>query len=213
MQCTESAAYAAYTRLKAGNEHYLTLSAGCGDVSWEIRARTAAFGQAPFAAVLTCSDSRVIPEAIFHAGIGELFVIRVAGNVVDRHVLGSIQYAVEHLGCPLVLVMGHTNCGAVDAAIRRHAGGYIRSIVDDIRDAIGDETDARQACLRNIRRSVTHIRRCLELPSGESTSVPLICGALYDLERGVVDFLDVSFPCFEDEEREETVCTSCANMV
>lgn len=213
MQYTESAAYAAYARLKAGNERYLTLSAGCGDVSREIRAHTAAFGQAPFAAVLTCSDSRVIPEAIFHVGIGELFVIRVAGNVVDRHVLGSIQYAVEHLGCPLVLVMGHTNCGAVDAAIRHHAGGYIRSIVDEIRDAIGDETDARQACLRNIQSSVAHIRQCLDLPSLESTSAPLICSALYDLESGAVDFLDVPFPCFGDGGREETVCTSCADMV
>ena len=100
-------------RMIEGNSRYLTSIHSAGDVSPAMRLKTASEGQSPYAIVICCSDSRVLPESIFSAGIGELFVIRVAGNVLDRHQLGSIEYAAEHLGCKLILVLGHTGCGAV----------------------------------------------------------------------------------------------------
>ena len=108
----------AINRLKEGNKKYLTEKTGSGDISPAVRLRTFQNGQQPYAIVIACSDSRVIPESIFCAGIGELFTIRLAGNVIDDHQLGSIEYAVEHLGTNLVVVLGHTGCGAVDARIR-----------------------------------------------------------------------------------------------
>lgn len=107
--------------------------------------RRFAKASARYAIVLACSDSRVIPEAIFSAGIGDLFVIRVAGNVVDKHQLGSIEYAEDHLGCNLVVVLGHTGCGAVDAAMHHEPYGTVKFITDEIADAIGDETDEAAA--------------------------------------------------------------------
>ena len=95
-------------RLAAGNLKYLNAESGNGDISRRVRLATWAKGQSPYAIIVTCSDSRVIPESIFSAGIGELFVIRLAGNVIDDQQLGSIEYAAGHLGCRLVVVLGHT---------------------------------------------------------------------------------------------------------
>ncbi len=113
-------------RLAAGNLKYLNAESGNGDISRRVRLSTWAKGQSPYAIIVTCSDSRVIPESIFSAGIGELFVIRLAGNIIDDHQLGSIEYAAGHLGCRLVVVLGHTHCGAVDAAIHHEPSGYIQ---------------------------------------------------------------------------------------
>ena len=118
----------AVERLLAGNQKYIDAKCGIGDISKEIRQRTSQHGQAPYAIIVTCSDSRVIPENIFSAGIGELFVIRLAGNVIDDHQLGSIEYAAGHLGCRLILVMGHTHCGAVEAAMNGNPKNYIKFI-------------------------------------------------------------------------------------
>ena len=107
----------ALERLRSGNALYLRSRTGSGDVSPEKRADTCENGQRPYAIIITCSDSRVIPESVFGAGIGDLFVIRVAGNVMDDHQLGSVEYAASHLGVKLIVVMGHNHCGAVDAAI------------------------------------------------------------------------------------------------
>ena len=126
-------------KLAAGNLKYLNAENGSGDISRRVRLSTWAKGQSPYAIIVTCSDSRVIPENIFSAGIGELFVIRLAGNVIDDHQLGSIEYAAGHLGCRLVVVLGHTHCGAVDAAIHHEPSGYIKFITDEIKKAIGDE--------------------------------------------------------------------------
>ena len=95
-------------RLIEGNMKYLSADTAFGDVSPAIRRDTAQNGQHPYAIVITCSDSRVIPESIFSASIGELFVVRVAGNVIDDHQLGSIEYAADHLGTKLIVVLGHT---------------------------------------------------------------------------------------------------------
>ncbi len=152
-----------------------------------LRARTARDGQQPYAVVICCSDSRVIPELIFHAGIGELFVIRVAGNVLDRHQLGSVEYAAGHLGCRLVVVLGHTNCGALGAALDGHAQGCVASIVDDIQAAIGDERDPLRACSRNVQHGVRRIRAAFRDAPGLADVQTL--GAIYDIESGAVTWL------------------------
>ncbi|MDE6585745.1 MAG: carbonic anhydrase [Clostridia bacterium] len=172
----------ALKRLKAGNLNYLNSKMNSGDVSPEIRRETAENGQKPYAVIVGCSDSRVIPESIFSAGIGELFVIRVAGNVIDNHQLGSIEYAVEHLGCKLVIVLGHTFCGAVGAAAGKN-GGYVKFITDKIRSAIGEETDAVKASILNIKQSVSKIEKLIKRTDGLH-----ITGALYHTESGKVDF-------------------------
>ena len=148
-------------KLAAGNLKYLNAENGSGDISRRIRMSTWAKGQSPYAIIVTCSDSRVIPENIFSAGIGELFVIRLAGNIIDDHQLGSIEYAAGHLGCRLVVVLGHTHCGAVDAAINSEPAGYIRYITDEIKKAIGDETDPYKASCLNVRHSVQEIEKSL----------------------------------------------------
>ena len=108
----------------------------------------------PYAIVISCSNSRVIPERIFHAAIGDLFTVRVAGNVIDDHQLGSIEYAAGHLGTNLIVVMGHTGCGAVAAAVHHDPGGYIKFITDEIKRAIEEEQDDYKACVLNVKQSI-----------------------------------------------------------
>ena len=164
-------------KLIEGNRRYCA----AGDAR---REQTAKEGQHPFAIVICCSDSRVIPAKIFSADIGDLFVIRVAGNVLDRHALGSIEYAAEHLGCSLVLMLGHTGCGAVAAALSGHAAGFVSAITDDIRAAIGMETDPDAACRKNVLHGVNTIREALaSLPELE------IAGAVYDIATGAFEWL------------------------
>ena len=173
----------ALEKLIAGNRAYRNAMVNTGDISPRIREKTCREGQTPYAVIISCSDSRVIPEGIFMAGIGELFVIRVAGNVMDDHQLGSVEYAVSHLGCKLVLVLGHTHCGAVDAAINHDPDGYIKFITDEIRLAIQKETDALKACRLNVERSVSIIDECLK---GREITVR---GAIYHIEDGRVELL------------------------
>ncbi len=163
----------ALSKLKQGNEKYLNAATGTGDISKEIRKDTCENGQYPYAVVVTCSDSRVIPESIFSAGIGELFVIRVAGNVINDLQLGSVEYAAEHLGSNLIVVLGHTHCGAV---------GYIKSITNEIRLAVGNEKDDYKACCLNVEHSIKKINDNLNLPNAK------VIGAVYDIESGEVEF-------------------------
>lgn len=178
----------ALEKLKAGNQRYLTATANPGDVSPAIRQYTCENGQSPYAVVITCSDSRVIPESIFSAGIGELFTIRVAGNVMDHHQMGSVEYAADHLGTKLAVVLGHTNCGAVGAALSSDPGGFVKYITDEIKKAVGDEKDAVKASCLNVQNSVAAIRNDLKemVDKGELT----VCGALYHIDSGEVEFLD-----------------------
>ena len=178
----------ALERLRQGNARYLNASHAQGDVSPELRQSTFREGQHPYAIVLACSDSRVIPEAIFSAGLGELFVIRVAGNVVDKHQLGSIEYAEDHLGCNLVVVLGHTGCGAVDAAMHHEPYGTVKFITDEISDAIGDEGDEATACLKNVAHSVKRIEESRQLRNDEVNNGLRVIGALYHTDTGVVEF-------------------------
>ena len=162
---------------------------GSGDISRRIRLSTWTKGQSPYAIIVTCSDSRVIPENIFSAGIGELFVIRLAGNVIDDHQLGSIEYAAGHLGCRLVVVLGHTHCGAVDAAIHHEPEGYIKYITDEIKKAVGDETDPYKASCLNVRHSVREIEKSLCIHHIEEETVLWVVVAMYHIEDGSVEFL------------------------
>ncbi len=174
----------ALEKLKEGNQRYLTAAANPGDVSPAIRQYTCENGQSPYAVVITCSDSRVIPESIFSAGIGELFTIRVAGNVMDNHQMGSVEYAADHLGTKLAVVLGHTNCGAVGAAVSSDPGGFVKYITDEI----GDEKDPVKASCLNVQNSVAAIRDSLKemVEKGGLT----VCGALYHIDSGEVEFLD-----------------------
>lgn len=178
----------ALEKLKQGNKRYLKATSNPGDISPDLRKSTCENGQSPYAIIVTCSDSRVIPESIFTAGIGELFVIRVAGNVMDNHQIGSVEYAADHLGCNLVVVMGHDHCGAVDAAINHEPAGYIKYITDEIRKAIGDEKDDLCACCLNVKRSVSVIKESLNIKDEENGLK--VCGAIYHINDGSVEFLD-----------------------
>ena len=175
-------------KLKQGNRHYVGKDHSTGNISPAVRRETLEKGQSPYAIIVTCSDSRVIPEYIFNAGIGELFVIRVAGNVIDDHQLGAIAYAAEHLGAKLIVVLGHDHCGAVDAAINHDPEGYIKFITDEIRNAIGSETDDYKACCLNVRHSIAVIERSLEIRQEEAHGLKVI-GAVCRLGSGEVDFL------------------------
>ena len=173
----------ALNKLKEGNAIYINSKTAAGDISPEKRLETYKNGQKPFAVIISCADSRVIPESIFSAGIGDLFTIRVAGNVIGDLQLGSIEYAVEHLGCSLVLVLGHTGCGAVGAA-RGKNSGYVKFITDEIRRAIGDEEDAVKASILNVKQSVNKIRESI------TSQNILVTGALYHTDSGIVDFFE-----------------------
>ncbi len=145
-------------------------------------------GQNPYAVVVTCSDSRVPPEHIFAAGIGELFVIRTAGNVIGDFELGSIEYAVGHLGTPVVLVLGHNHCGAVAAAMEGHGTGNIKKVLDEIMPVISGEKDVDKCENLNIEHSFYRISESEMvrdlIRKGE---VKLISGK-YDIETGGVEF-------------------------
>lgn len=179
----------AKNRLIEGNRRYLGAAASGADISPARRKDTAENGQYPYAIVITCSDSRVIPESIFSAGIGELFVIRVAGNVLDDHQLGSIEYAADHLGTKLILLLGHTKCGAVGAAIEGHTGGFIESILKDIQLAIGDEKDDFKASCLNVKHGVETIRHELEIHPIHDPKGVEVAGAIYHIEDGRVEFI------------------------
>lgn len=169
-------------RLKEGNEIYRQ------NGNRALREDTALNGQHPCAVIICCSDSRVIPEQIFSADIGELFVIRVAGNVLGPHQLGSIEYAVAHLGCKLVVMLGHTGCGAVSAALSGHGDGFISFIVDDILKAVGQERDPDRACRMNVMHGVATIRQTFaDHPEMDGMAVK---GAVYDIMTGVVEWLE-----------------------
>jgi carbonic anhydrase len=178
-------------RLKKGNEIYIEHNQNAGDVSLEMRQKTAKEGQHPYAIVITCSDSRVIPDAIFSAGIGELFVIRVAGNVLDNHQLGSIEYAFSHLDANVIVMLGHTKCGAISAAQSSHGATdkFIKYIIEDITEAIGTETDDYKATVLNVKHGVNIIQNAFhDHPDIEDGELDVL-GAVYDIETGVVEWV------------------------
>ena len=178
----------AINRLKEGNKKYLTEKTGSGDISPAVRLRTFQNGQQPYAIVIACSDSRVIPESICCAGIGELFTIRLACNVIDDHQLGSIEYAASHLDCGQIIVLGHTGCGAVDAALKGHSDGFIRFIIEDIQEAIGAEKDPSQACRLNVLHAMERLKEEFALHP-EIAGID-ISGGIYDISSGKVEWIN-----------------------
>ena len=191
----------ALQRLKRGNERFLAGTARFPTVQKEVLAELAK-SQKPYATILSCSDSRVPPELIFDAGFGELFIVRVAGNVLSPEVAGSLQYAGRHLHTPLFVVLGHTGCGAVAAAVDTQLRGTrqlsrIQLLVDSIVPGLAEldshlppEAMLAAAVEANVRWTM---RQILESPEGRERqadgSVQLI-GAIYEIETGCVSFLE-----------------------
>ncbi len=197
----------ALERLREGNRRFVSQIRSHDVLASETRRREVAGGQEPFAIVLGCSDSRVPAELVFDQGLGDLFVIRVAGNIVAPSQVGSVEFAAERFHVRLVVVLGHSNCGAIAATIeelRRRSEDQsrnLRSIVERIRPAVAgllrtdlakdEEALMREAGRANIRFSADHLRHGSELLEQLiQTSGLLVVGAEYCLESGIVDFFD-----------------------
>ncbi|MBS1258054.1 MAG: Carbonic anhydrase 2 [Candidatus Scalindua arabica] len=185
----------ALQKLMEGNKRYVAEKPVYPNQTTVRRAEIAE-GQHPFAIIVSCSDSRVPPEIIFDQGLGDLFVIRVAGNTVDNMVMASVEYAAEHLNVQLALVLGHKRCGAVDAAIKSDGSrGSIDNLIKAIKPAVekaknqtGDLQD--NAVKANVKMVVDQLK----------SSKPILCelvkdnklmiiGAFYDLDSGLVDVI------------------------
>ena len=171
--------------LKSGNARFVSGTLTPKDNYTELRKQLCE-GQHPFAVVLCCSDSRVAPEIIFDQKLGDLFVIRNAGNVVDEDVLGSIEYAVEHLGTPLVVVMGHSSCGAVTATCQgSDLPGHIAHIAQRIRPAINT-----CCCIDdNARRHAKRMAQLIEEDEIIHHIEAQVVAAFYDIKSGQVEWL------------------------
>jgi len=188
-------------RLKEGNERFLRGEARFPTVQKEVLANMAR-GQHPYATILGCSDSRVPPELIFDAGFGELFIIRVAGNVISPEVMGSLQYAGVHLKTPVFVVLGHERCGAVAAALvarrgasreRSRIASLLDTIVPGLRDVphgLPEEEESALAVDANVRWSMRQILETPEAQERLDEGVMKIVGAVYEIQQGRVRFLD-----------------------
>jgi carbonic anhydrase len=197
----------ALQRLREGNARFAANTRSLDSLLSHVRRDELVGQQTPFAIVLGCSDSRVPAEPVFDQGLGDLFVIRVAGNIVAPSQVGSVEFAAEQFGTRLVVVLGHTRCGAIQATlqeIRRPAESRspnLRSIVDRIKPSLegliaapGELTDAeltKQAIRANVRRSVEQLRHGSDILERLIQEDGLaIVGAEYSLETGVVDFFE-----------------------
>ena len=188
-------------RLRAGNARFVSGRARFPTVQKEVLAELAK-GQQPFATVLGCSDSRVPPELVFDAGFGELFVVRVAGNVLGPSILGTLQYAGTHLHTPLFVVLGHEGCGAVQAAIaskfhgathKKRIGVLLENILPALDSVDGDqpaEFVLRAAVEANVRHTVRELLQTEEAKARLAIGDTQLIGAVYDLGTGRVRFLD-----------------------
>lgn len=183
--------------LRSGNQRF-TQNAVTHPNQGSQRREEVVAGQHPVAAVLSCADSRVPVEILFDQGIGDLFIIRNAGNVVDDVVLASLEYALDHLGVSLVIVLGHTRCGAVTAAVQGgHASGHLPAILEPISLSVRASADqpgdpVYNATLANIHQMVKIIRSSQPVigPAVEHGALQVV-GACYHLVDGHVEFLQV----------------------
>ena len=191
----------ALDRLRQGNARFVAGEARFPTLQKEVLAALAK-GQHPYATILGCSDSRVPPELVFDAGFGELFVVRVAGNVLGSEILGTLQYAGAHLRTPLFVVLGHEGCGAVQAAVATRFHGAeqksrIATLLENVLPALDgldasqpDEALLRAAVEANVRHTV---RALLDTPEARARAAigdMKLVGAVYELESGRVRFLD-----------------------
>ncbi|MFZ4553028.1 MAG: carbonic anhydrase [Betaproteobacteria bacterium] len=197
----------ALERLKAGNERFVSNVRSVEAMAGRSNRSELVASQTPFAIILGCSDSRVPAELVFDQGLGDLFVIRVAGNIVAPSQIGSVEFAAEKLGSRLVVVMGHTNCGAVEATIEAVLQGEandsrnIRSIIERVRCAVDisresapgqDKATLMQHATRaNVRISANQLRHGSDIIERLIDKDGLmVVGAEYSLETGRVEFLD-----------------------
>jgi carbonic anhydrase len=196
----------AFKRLRAGNLRFSTDVGESSAIMDQNRRDELLAGQEPFAVVLGCSDSRAPAEYIFDQGLGDLMVIRVAGNIVAPSQVGSVEFAAERFGARLVVVLGHSRCGAVAATLEElerpaeNRSPNLRAIVDRIRPSVETliHTDLHEdpgalmkAAIRaNIRASADHLRHGSQILEEAQKNGLLIVGAEYSLETGVVDFFD-----------------------
>jgi carbonic anhydrase len=196
----------ALAQLKAGNRRFVVNQTSPESIDHARRAALSA-GQEPFAIILGCSDSRVPAELVFDQGFGDLFVIRVAGNIVAPSQVGSVEFAASRFGTRLVVVLGHSGCGAITATLEEITGRAtsqsrnLRSIVDRVRPSVetllasglnlSEDVLIREAVRANVRASVNHLRHGSELLERLRLDDGLIVvGAEYSLETGVVSFFD-----------------------
>ena len=180
-------------RLKAGNERFICDELE-GNLTDKARREELTSGQAPHTIVLSCADSRVVPELAFDSGLGELFVVRVAGNVANSSSLGSIEYAVAHCGSQLIVVLGHQSCGAVTAAVNGGDNGYsINHLLSHITPAIAaapEGASIADVVKKNAELTAKEIVARSTIVSGAVTSGKVeIVPAYYNLDTGRVDFL------------------------
>lgn len=197
----------ALTRLRDGNRRFVANQSTASALAHPERRAELVAGQEPFAIVLGCSDSRVPAELVFDQGLGDLFVIRVAGNIVAPSQIGSVEFAAERFGTRLVVVLGHSQCGAVIATLEEllgrttHEAGSLRFIVDRVRPAVepllagrsaeGFDALVSEAVRANVCASVHQLRHGSELLEQlvESSGLAVV-GAEYSLETGVVTFFE-----------------------
>ena len=188
----------ALQQLMEGNLRYAQGNASHPHQSLEQRAELVS-GQHPFAVILGCSDSRIPPELIFDQGLGDIFVIRTAGEVVDNVSLASIEYAVDHLGVPLVMVLGHDSCGAVTAAVQGgEAEGHLGSLMDFIRPAVeqareaGEGSDLLNGSIDNNVFNIVEALKSSQPVLSEKVEAGelMILGARYRLDSGLVEILE-----------------------
>jgi carbonic anhydrase len=199
------AARDALVRLKEGNGRFVSDASGRESAATQARRQALAAGQEPFAIVLGCSDSRVPAEIIFDQGLGDLFVIRVAGNIVASSQVDSVEFAAARYATKLVVVLGHTQCGAILATVEElkqpveRRSRSLRSIVDRVRPSVeallaaglDDGVLVAHAVRANIRASVDHLRHGSQvLERLIATEGLVIVGAEYSLETGTVSFFD-----------------------
>jgi carbonic anhydrase len=188
-------------RLKAGNARFVANPSEALPIEVAHRAALAK-GQTPFATVLSCADSRVPPEIIFHANLGELFVVRAAGHVADHSVLASVEYAAEHLHVPLVVVMGHEMCGAVKAAVETPAttslGPNLDYLLKAIRPAVArtagaaPDTRLRAAILENVEETINDLlTKSATLRHLSDAGQIKLVGAYYELATGRAHFSEI----------------------
>lgn len=203
-------------RLKTGNATFVANASQALPVTADQRLALTK-GQQPFAIVLSCADSRVPPEVIFHTGLGELFVVRVAGQALDKSVLASIEYAAEHLNVPTLVVMGHESCGAVKAAIETKPGAAsmgpnLDYLVKNIKPAFArmrsaaDEAHLRDAILANVEQVVNDVLAKSAIITHLHAAGKLeIAGAYYELESGRVRFSEAVPPAAAPSHSAATV--------
>ena len=177
--------------LKEGNKRFVEDKSQLNDVN-AARRKELESGQHPYATVVACSDSRITPNIVFNAGLGEIFDIRLAGDVVDDAALGSIEYAVEHLHTPIIVVMGHENCGAVTAAYDdvvkgQKAHGHVEDLVDEIKPAINKNGTVDDAIRKNAQNVANEIEKDPVVAQAIKAGKLKVVTAYYDLD-GTVQF-------------------------